>query len=30
MQYNPLTKVYSLGPNVDVNYLMSFRRPVGE
>jgi 2-polyprenyl-6-hydroxyphenyl methylase/3-demethylubiquinone-9 3-methyltransferase len=30
MHYNPLTKVYSLGPNVDVNYLMSFRRPAGE
>jgi 2-polyprenyl-6-hydroxyphenyl methylase / 3-demethylubiquinone-9 3-methyltransferase len=30
MQYNPLTKVYSLGSNVDVNYLMSFRRPTGE
>jgi 2-polyprenyl-6-hydroxyphenyl methylase/3-demethylubiquinone-9 3-methyltransferase len=29
LQYNPLTKVYSLGPNVDVNYLMSFRRPAG-
>jgi 2-polyprenyl-6-hydroxyphenyl methylase/3-demethylubiquinone-9 3-methyltransferase len=27
MQYNPLTKEYSLGPNVDVNYLMHFRRP---
>jgi 2-polyprenyl-6-hydroxyphenyl methylase/3-demethylubiquinone-9 3-methyltransferase len=30
MHYNPLTKVYSLGQNVDVNYLMSFRRPVDE
>ena len=30
MQYNPFTKVYSLGQNVDVNYLMSFRRPVDE
>ncbi len=30
LHYNPLTKVYSLGPNVDVNYLMSFQRPVGE
>lgn len=28
LHYNPLTKVYSLGPNVDVNYLMHFRRPV--
>lgn len=27
MQYNPLTKVYSLGPNLDVNYLMYFQRP---
>jgi len=30
MHYNPLTKIYSLGPNVDVNYLMYFRRPAGE
>ena len=30
LHYNPLTKVYSLGPNVDVNYLMSFQRPTGE
>ena len=30
MHYNPLTKVYSLGPNVDVNFLMSFRRSPGE
>ena len=27
MQYNPLTREYSLGPNVDVNYLMYFQRP---
>lgn len=27
MQYNPLTRTYSLGPDVDVNYLMFFRRP---
>jgi 2-polyprenyl-6-hydroxyphenyl methylase/3-demethylubiquinone-9 3-methyltransferase len=27
MHYNPITKEYSLGPNVDVNYLMHFRRP---
>ncbi|MGI9236608.1 MAG: bifunctional 2-polyprenyl-6-hydroxyphenol methylase/3-demethylubiquinol 3-O-methyltransferase UbiG [Woeseiaceae bacterium] len=27
MQYNPLTKVYSLAPDLDVNYLMYFRRP---
>ena len=25
--YNPFTREYSLGPNVDVNYLMYFRRP---
>lgn len=30
MLYNPLTKEYSLGPNVDVNYLMYFRRPESE
>ena len=29
MQYNPITKVYSLGPDLDVNYLMYFRRPEG-
>jgi 2-polyprenyl-6-hydroxyphenyl methylase/3-demethylubiquinone-9 3-methyltransferase len=27
MHYNPLTGEYSLGPNLDVNYLMHFRRP---
>lgn len=27
LHYNPFTKQYSLGPNVDVNYLMYFRRP---
>lgn len=27
MHYNPLTKEYSLGPNLDVNYLMYFRKP---
>jgi 2-polyprenyl-6-hydroxyphenyl methylase / 3-demethylubiquinone-9 3-methyltransferase len=27
MHYNPLTREYSLGPNVDVNYLMHFTRP---
>jgi len=27
MHYNPLTKEYSLGPNLDVNYLMYFQRP---
>jgi 2-polyprenyl-6-hydroxyphenyl methylase/3-demethylubiquinone-9 3-methyltransferase len=26
MHYNPLTKVYSLGQNLDVNYLMYFQR----
>lgn len=26
MQYNPLTREYSLGGNLDVNYLMHFRR----
>ncbi len=30
MHYNPLTREYSLGPNVDVNYLMYFRRPPSE
>jgi len=27
MHYNPLTREYSLGRNVDVNYLMHFHRP---
>jgi len=27
MHYNPLTQQYSLGPGLDVNYLMYFRRP---
>ncbi len=27
MHYNPLTRLYSLGPGLDVNYLMYFRRP---
>ena len=26
MHYNPLSKTYSLGPNLDVNYLMHFQR----
>lgn len=30
MHYNPLSREYSLGPNVDVNYLMYFRRPTAE
>ena len=27
MHYNPLTREYSLGDNVDVNYIMHFHRP---
>ncbi|MEE8538956.1 MAG: bifunctional 2-polyprenyl-6-hydroxyphenol methylase/3-demethylubiquinol 3-O-methyltransferase UbiG [Woeseiaceae bacterium] len=27
LHYNPLTREYSLGANLDVNYLMHFRRP---
>jgi 2-polyprenyl-6-hydroxyphenyl methylase/3-demethylubiquinone-9 3-methyltransferase len=27
MHYNPLTKEYSLGENIDVNYIMHFQRP---
>ena len=30
LHYNPLTKEYSLGENLDVNYLMHFRRPYSE
>ena len=30
MQYNPLTREYSLGPNLDVNYLMYYQRPASE
>ena len=30
LHYNPLTKEYSLGENLDVNYLMHFRRPESE
>ena len=30
MSYNPVTGDYSLGPNIDVNYLMYFRRPEAE
>ena len=30
LHYNPLTREYSLGANVDVNYLMYFQRPTGE
>lgn len=27
LHYNPLSRDYSLGPNVDVNYMMHFHRP---
>lgn len=27
LQYNPLLRRYSLGPDIDVNYLMHFQRP---
>ena len=27
MHYNPFTREYSLGPGLDVNYLMHFERP---
>lgn len=30
MHYNPVTKAYSLGANLDVNYLMYFHRPADE
>lgn len=30
MHYNPLSKDYSLGPGLEVNYLMHFERPAGE
>lgn len=30
MHYNPLTKQYSLGSNLDVNYLMYYQRPASE
>jgi len=30
LQYNPFSKEYSLSPNVDVNYMMYFRRPEAE
>lgn len=29
LHYNPLSREYSLGDNLDVNYLMHFRRPDG-
>lgn len=30
MTYNPLTKIYALGHDTDVNYLVHTRRPAGE
>jgi 2-polyprenyl-6-hydroxyphenyl methylase/3-demethylubiquinone-9 3-methyltransferase len=30
MHYNPLSREYSLGPKLDVNYLMHFQRPAGK
>jgi len=27
LHYNPITREYSLGENVDVNYMMHFQRP---
>jgi 2-polyprenyl-6-hydroxyphenyl methylase/3-demethylubiquinone-9 3-methyltransferase len=30
LHYNPFTQEFSLGENLDVNYLMHFRRPAGE
>jgi 2-polyprenyl-6-hydroxyphenyl methylase/3-demethylubiquinone-9 3-methyltransferase len=30
MHYNPLTREYSLGPGLDVNYLMHYHRPATE
>ena len=30
MHYNPLTRIYSLGPNVDVNYIHYYRKPDGK
>ena len=27
MTYNPLTKVYALGPDADVNYIMHCKKP---
>jgi len=30
MHYNPLTREYSLGPGLDVNYLMHYHRPEDE
>ena len=30
MHYNPITREYSLGPGLDVNYLMHYRKPESE
>jgi 2-polyprenyl-6-hydroxyphenyl methylase/3-demethylubiquinone-9 3-methyltransferase len=30
LQYNPLTREYALGPNLDVNYLMYCQRPASD
>ena len=30
LHYNPLTREYTLGPNLDVNYLMHYQRPESE
>ena len=30
LHYNPFSREYSLGPNVDVNYMMHYRRPEAE
>ena len=30
LHYNPLTREYSLGPGLEVNYLMYYQRPQGE
>ncbi len=30
LHYNPLTRIYWLAPNVDVNYMMHFRRPASD
>jgi 2-polyprenyl-6-hydroxyphenyl methylase/3-demethylubiquinone-9 3-methyltransferase len=30
LHYNPLTRDYTLGPNLDVNYLMHYQRPESE
>ena len=30
LHYNPVTRAYWLGPNVDVNYMMHYRRPADD